>query len=75
MQLRYNLRQDLDGSCSEFDVFTGPPADAWGQTRSAVLRMENEMQASAREKSDNINKDPDEWTTGDEPMTPLQLPT
>ncbi|RUU82757.1 DUF3072 domain-containing protein [Mesorhizobium sp. M7A.F.Ca.MR.362.00.0.0] len=30
------------------------------------------MQASAREKSDNINKDPDDWTTGDEPMTPSQ---
>ncbi|ESY74483.1 hypothetical protein X740_31775 [Mesorhizobium sp. LNHC221B00] len=30
------------------------------------------MQASDRAKSDEIKKDPDEWTTGDEPMTPSQ---
>ncbi|ESX41146.1 DUF3072 domain-containing protein [Mesorhizobium sp. C416B] len=30
------------------------------------------MQTSPRAKSATISKDPDEWTTGDEPMTPSQ---
>ncbi|ESX98352.1 DUF3072 domain-containing protein [Mesorhizobium sp. RSR565B] len=30
------------------------------------------MQTSPRAKSETISKDPDEWTTGDEPMTPSQ---
>nr|WP_050589942.1 MULTISPECIES: DUF3072 domain-containing protein [unclassified Mesorhizobium] len=34
--------------------------------------MESVMQTSPRAKSETISKDPDEWTTGDEPMTPSQ---
>ncbi|WP_444849012.1 DUF3072 domain-containing protein [Mesorhizobium sp. LSJC265A00] len=42
------------------------------QTRCAVPNMESVMQTSPRAKSETISKDPDEWTTGDEPMTPSQ---
>ncbi|MES0003472.1 DUF3072 domain-containing protein [Mesorhizobium sp. M0051] len=30
------------------------------------------MQPSDRAKSESINKAPDEWTSGDDPMTPAQ---
>ncbi|ESY44930.1 MULTISPECIES: DUF3072 domain-containing protein [unclassified Mesorhizobium] len=34
--------------------------------------MESVMQTTPRAKGEAISKDPDEWTTGDEPMTPSQ---